>query len=73
MLRVFSGGLNFLKDKKGATAIEYAFIAAGIALAIFISIFALGDDLNDTLNNGASSLQAVEDTIADIDPASAQD
>jgi pilus assembly protein Flp/PilA len=32
-------------DENGATAIEYAFIAAGVALAIAVVVFTLGDDL----------------------------
>lgn len=35
----------YLKDENGATAIEYALIAAGISLAIVASVFAFGDEL----------------------------
>ncbi len=35
----------FLKDKKGATAIEYSLIAAGIAMALFIAVFGFGDTM----------------------------
>lgn len=39
--------LKFLSDCKGATAIEYGLIAAGISVAISIAVFAFGDTLND--------------------------
>ncbi len=35
----------FMSDEAGATAIEYAFIAAGLALAIAGAVTALGGDL----------------------------
>ncbi len=36
---------QFLRDEDGATAIEYGLIAAGIAIAIVIIVFAVGDSL----------------------------
>lgn len=36
----------YLKNENGATAIEYALIAAGISLAVVASVFAFGTDLN---------------------------
>ncbi len=36
----------YLKDENGATAIEYALMAAGISLAIIAAVFAFGDQLN---------------------------
>lgn len=41
----------YLKDENGATAIEYALIAAGISLAIVASVFAFGDELENLFNN----------------------
>lgn len=35
----------YLTNEDGATAIEYALIAAGISLAIVASVFAFGDEL----------------------------
>ena len=35
----------FLKDESGATAIEYALIAAGIAIAIIAAVNGVGDAL----------------------------
>jgi Flp pilus assembly pilin Flp len=36
-------------SQKGATAIEYGLIAAGIAVAIAASVFAFGDDVYNLL------------------------
>jgi pilus assembly protein Flp/PilA len=38
--------LNFLRDESGATAIEYALIAAGISLAIIVVVQGLGTTLS---------------------------
>jgi pilus assembly protein Flp/PilA len=38
--------LKFLRDEAGATAIEYALIAAGISLAIIVAVQGLGTTLN---------------------------
>ncbi len=37
---------NYLCDESGATAIEYGMIAAGIALAIVVTIGLVGGDIN---------------------------
>lgn len=36
---------SFLRDERGATAIEYALIAAGIAVAIVSAVNSLGDSV----------------------------
>lgn len=41
----------YLKDESGATAIEYALIAAGISLAVVAAVFAFGDELEVLFNN----------------------
>jgi pilus assembly protein Flp/PilA len=38
--------LAFLRDESGATAIEYALIAAGIAIAIIGAVGGVGDAIN---------------------------
>jgi pilus assembly protein Flp/PilA len=46
--------LKFLQDESGATAIEYALIAAGIALAIITAVNGVGSKLSskfDAINN----------------------
>ncbi|MCC6597245.1 MAG: Flp family type IVb pilin [Alphaproteobacteria bacterium] len=40
----------YLSDIKGATAIEYGLIAAGISLAIVAVVFTFGDQLEETFN-----------------------
>ncbi len=37
---------KFIRNEEGATAIEYGLIAAGIAVAISIAVFALGSRLS---------------------------
>ena len=36
---------NWLKSEKGATALEYAMIAAGVSVFIMVAVFAFGDAL----------------------------
>lgn len=44
MARVIS---QFLRDERGATAIEYALVATGIAVAISAAVYAVGDQVNN--------------------------
>ena len=37
--------MKFFKEEKGVTAIEYALIAAGIAIAIVLVVFAVGSQV----------------------------
>lgn len=48
---------RFAKDESGATAIEYALIAAGIALAIITAVNTLGTTLSGKFNAINSSLK----------------
>jgi pilus assembly protein Flp/PilA len=48
--------LRFLKDISGATAIEYALIAAGISIAIVSAVTSLGSSLNATFTTVANAL-----------------
>ncbi|WP_298240900.1 Flp family type IVb pilin [uncultured Bradyrhizobium sp.] len=48
---------NFLADERGATAIEYGLIAAGIALAIITVINGLGTRLNTKFTSISSALK----------------
>ncbi len=41
---------SYLRDRDGATAIEYGLIAAGIAVAIIVAVFAVGDELGIFFN-----------------------
>ena len=48
--------LKMIKDKKGATAIEYGLIAALIAVAAIGAMQGIGNRLNTTFNNVANNL-----------------
>jgi pilus assembly protein Flp/PilA len=49
--------LTFLQDEKGATAIEYGLIAAGISLAIIGVVDGMGTKLNTKFTSINSSLK----------------
>jgi pilus assembly protein Flp/PilA len=48
---------DFCADESGATSIEYALIAGGIALAILASINAIGSAINYTFGRVDTALQ----------------
>ena len=48
---------NFVANESGATAIEYALIASLIAVAIILSVTALGSKLQNTFNEVGSNLK----------------
>ncbi len=47
----------FLKDESAATAIEYALIAAGIAIAIIGAVGGVGTAIGTSMNTISSSLK----------------
>jgi pilus assembly protein Flp/PilA len=47
---------SFLRDESGATAIEYGLIAAGISVAIIVTVQALGTKLNATFDSISTKL-----------------
>jgi pilus assembly protein Flp/PilA len=47
---------TFLANERGATAIEYSLLAAGIAGAIIAVVFGLGTNLTTTFSTVSSSL-----------------
>jgi pilus assembly protein Flp/PilA len=47
---------RFLRDRKGATAIEYGLIAALIAVAAIAGMNSLGTSLKGTFNNVSGKL-----------------
>jgi len=49
--------LRFLKGNSGATAIEYALIAAGISIVIIAAVNGIGTSLNTTFTNVSTQLQ----------------
>ncbi|MEG8098921.1 Flp family type IVb pilin [Candidatus Liberibacter brunswickensis] len=54
---------NFLKDKSGATAIEYGLLASLIAVAIIASVTTMGTKLSDTFNNISNGLGKKQEKI----------
>jgi pilus assembly protein Flp/PilA len=48
---------NFVLDQTGATAIEYGLIAAGIAVAIIVTVQTLGTQLNTTFTSVSNALR----------------
>ena len=48
---------DFLKDKSGATAIEYGLIAAGISIAIISVVNGMGTKLKTTFSSISSQLK----------------
>ena len=47
---------NFLANERGATAIEYSLLAAGIAGVIIAVVFGIGTNLTATFSNVSSAL-----------------
>lgn len=48
---------DFFKDEGGATAIEYALIAAGISVAIVTAVTTLGGNVNATWTRVSTALR----------------
>ncbi len=48
---------RFIDDRRGATAIEYGLIAAGIAVAIITVVQGLGTNLTNTFSSVSSALK----------------
>jgi len=49
---------GFMRDERGATAIEYALIASGVAVAIASTVMSLGSAVRDNLySNVATALK----------------
>lgn len=44
------------RDRRGVTAIEYGLIAAGIAVAIIVTLFALGGDVSALFDSTATEV-----------------
>jgi pilus assembly protein Flp/PilA len=47
---------HFAKNESGATAIEYGLIAAGISVAIIVTVQGLGTKLNNVFGNVSNKL-----------------
>lgn len=55
---------QFVRDEEGAVAIEYALLAALIALAIVVGAGSLGTNLNDFFQRIATWLSGIKPTPA---------
>lgn len=55
----------YLKDIKGATAIEYGLIAGGISLAIVAAVFAFGDQLQALFTTIGTAMEGAAGDAAD--------
>ena len=49
--------VRFLRDDGGATAIEYAMIASGIAVAIAATVVTLGSSVNGLYSNVLTAMK----------------
>jgi pilus assembly protein Flp/PilA len=49
--------LRFMRNEDGATAIEYAMIASGIAVAIATTIVTLGSSVNGLYSSVATAMK----------------
>ena len=59
MLKLYVSTIEMLqafKDESGATAIEYALLAAGIAIAIIAAVGLIGDELGVLFNSISSEI-----------------
>jgi len=56
-LALAAPALQFMRDDGGATAIEYALIAAGIAVAIASTILTLGSSVNSLYSSVAEAMK----------------
>ncbi|UYY77670.1 Flp family type IVb pilin [Sphingomonas sp. R1] len=50
--------VSMIRDRRGATAIEYGLIAALIAVAAIAAMQGLGNQLNTTFGNVSSNMKA---------------
>mgnify|MGYP006272476691 CR=1 FL=1 len=57
-ITMFTKIRNLLKSKNGATAVEYALLAALIGAAIATAASTLGTDVSTSLNNVSAELNA---------------
>ena len=49
--------VQFIADRKGATAIEYALIAGGLSIVIVVAVNSVGSSLNTTFTSISTALK----------------
>lgn len=63
MNKVFLATRKFLRDEEGVTAIEYGLIAAGIAVAVIVTVYAVGTQLNNLFLKIADCLKSTKGAL----------
>ncbi len=58
MLKLLAKIQAYKMDQRGATAIEYGLIAAGIAVGISVVVFAFGDQLEALFTDMGTAIEA---------------
>lgn len=56
MLKLLAKIQAYKNDERGATAIEYGLIAAGIAVGISVVVFTFGEDLAELFTDMSTSV-----------------
>jgi pilus assembly protein Flp/PilA len=49
---------NLMRDEEAPTAVEYALMVAGIAVAVILVVFTLGTQVNSIFQNANDKLQS---------------
>jgi len=57
MKNLYNGLVRFINDEEGVTAIEYALIAALIAVVIIGTVTTVGGDIRDVFSKIATELE----------------
>jgi pilus assembly protein Flp/PilA len=55
--------VGFIRNYKGATAIEYGLIAGGISIVIMVAVFAVGSDLKSMFTFMQSKMSSAAGTL----------
>jgi pilus assembly protein Flp/PilA len=63
MIKLLAFKNAYLRDIKGATAIEYGLIAAGISLAIAAVVFTFGDQLDTTFTSMETKMEEANGNV----------
>ena len=66
-LRIMLDARFDARDERGASAVEYGLLIAGIAALIVVIVFAFGDVINEVFNDTCSAVQEGADTVEQCD------
>jgi pilus assembly protein Flp/PilA len=56
MKDLFAKVTHFIREEEGASAVEYGLLVAGIAVAVMVSIYLIGTNLNTKFDSVAQKL-----------------